>query len=210
MTNRTVIAGLFGVLIAGLAFLGLEARTLSAEAAQLSSSPAAANAKPDPQSTPSGLTRPDDPWMDPAARWDPFAEMARMQQQMERMFDQSLAARPLPAAGAYNLSTDVKDTKDRYVINMDLPGMDKNNINVEVKNNTLLVSGERKKQDEEKGTNFYKQERSFGYFSQSLPLPDDANVEAINVQYDKGVLKIEIPKLAKAKAEEKVTKIKVN
>ena len=116
----------------------------------------------------------------------------------------------MSATNGYNLSTDIKDTRDEYVINMDLPGMDKNNINVEVKNNTLLVSGERKKDDEEKGANFYKQQRSFGYFSQSLPLPDDANVEAIAVNYDKGVLKIEIPKLAKAKPEEQVVKIKVN
>jgi len=129
---------------------------------------------------------------------DPYVEFAQFQRQVNQLFDKTSwngLQRGFSAGNSYQLATDIKDNKDKYIISMDIPVMEKQNINVEVKNNNLLVSGE----------------RSSGYFSEVFPLPSDANVAAISVQYDKGVLKIEIPKAVEALTQqERPVTIKVN
>ena len=214
MTNRAIIGLVVGILVAGLVLLGIEVKDLRAEVTQLSGSPLSALTGHQKQLR-SSFTPPDSWWFSSNNRWDPYSELEHIQKQMNRLLDESFSGglwrRGIPVGDNYDLSTDIKDTKDKYVINMDIPGMEKDNIDVEVRNNTLLVSGERKNENEEKNANYYKQERSFGYFSQSLPLPQDADSSAIAVNYNKGVLKIEIPKLAKANSkQQESTRIAVN
>jgi len=214
MTNKIIIIGVIGILVVGLVFLGLEMRNLRAEVSKLSADPGTF-LQPHPQTVVPKFTRPNDPRLSLGHRWDPYAELSRIQNQMNRLFNESFTGGlfhgGLPAGHTYALSSDIKDSRNKYVINMDIPGMEKENINVEVKNNTLLVSGERNNENEEKNANYYKQERSFGYFSQAFQLPEDADASGISVNYNKGVLKIEISKLAKANPQEQEsTKIKVN
>ena len=213
MTNKSITIGIMSILVAGLIFLGLEVKDLRADVSRLSTTPAQATSRQ--QVTGPKSTRPDVWQPSSNNRWDPYAELAQIQSQMNRLFNESFSGglwhQGIPGRDTHNLRTDINDTKDKYVIDMDIPGMEKENINVEVKNNTLLVSGERNKENEEKNGNYYRQERSFGYFSQSLPLPEDADSSGIAVNYNHGVLKIEIPKLAKAEAQQqKPVKIKVN
>ena len=214
MTNKLIAIGVIGVLVAGLILLGLEVKNLRAEVAQLSTAPLS-TAKMHQQAMKPKFTQPADWWWSLNDRWNPYSELAQIQRRMNRLFNESFGGglwqRGIPAGDTYDLSTDIKGTKNEYVISMDIPGMEKDQINVEVKNNTLLVSGERNNENEEKTADYYKQERSFGYFSQSLPLPEDADSSGISVNYNKGVLKIEVPKLAKANTEQQEsTKIKVN
>jgi len=216
MTNKSIIIAVIAILVVGLAYLGMEVKSLRREVTRLTGVPSQ-QTRQDPPQGGSQFTQlaADDWWPSFNSRWDPYSEMAQIQREMNRLFRESFRGggrhRGASRANIYNLTTDIKDAQDKYVINMDIPGMEKENINVEVKNNTLLVSGKRNNEAEQKNANYYKQERSFGYFSQRLPLPNDVNPSGISVNYKKGVLTIEIPKLAKANTQaQESTKIKVN
>ena len=214
MASRLIIIGVIVIFVAGVVFLGLEVKNLRTEVGRLSAAPLS-QMKPQRQAMGPRFTQPGDRWSLRSNGWDPYSELARLQRQMNRLFDESFSGRSwrtgISAGDTYDLSTDIQGTKDKYVVSMDIPGMEKKNIDVEVKNNTLLVSGERTNENEENDKNYYRQERSFGYFSQSLPLPDDADSSGISVDYNKGVLKIELPKLVKGEtAQQESAKIKVN
>jgi HSP20 family protein len=218
MTNKIIIIGIMTVLITGLVVLGTQIQKLQAEVVKLSAAPAtpkAAAAPAQQQPVRPRFAQPSGPGISYNDPWDAYSELARIQGQMDQLFNQTfrggLWRGKMPGMDVYRLSSDIQDNQDKYVISMDIPGMDKENINVEVKNNTLLVSGERKSENKENNANDFRQERSVGSFSQSMPLPEDANASGISVNYDKGVLKVEIPKLVKANTPpETVNKIKVN
>lgn len=131
--------------------------------------------------------------------WDPFSEMQQMRQRMNQLFDESFD-HGLGGASSGFLSpqTDIKAEDNRYIITLDIPGMDKESINVEVKNGTLVVSGQRSAQQESKGDKFYSQQRSFGQFLKTFPLPVDAKEDQLEARYDKGVLEIIVQRDAKS------------
>ena len=87
-----------------------------------------------------------------------------------------------------------------------MPGIDEKDIDVRVENNTLTVHGERKIEKEEKEENYRRVERQYGSFTRSFTLPQTVDAESVSANYDKGVLKITLPK----KAEAKPKTIKVN
>ena len=95
-----------------------------------------------------------------------------------------------------------------YHIEVDLPGIKKEDINIEVEENALVISGERKMKEERKEGDYYKLESKFGSFSRSFSLPDDVDVENIHAESTDGVLEVVVPKLESAKVE-KVRKISV-
>ncbi len=129
---------------------------------------------------------------------DPFDEMAAMDRQMQGMmagFGMPMRSMMKAHAATFAPDYDVKSTDKSYVISFDMPGMDKSKINVEVKNGSLLVSGERSSESkEDQGGKFYRQERSFGYFSRAIPLPQDVKPETVAAKYENGVLNITIDK----------------
>lgn len=133
--------------------------------------------------------------------WDPFQEMDQIQQMMNRMFRDSFSRgsfdRGFERQGFYEPDLDVEDTKDAYLIRLDLPGIDKDKINVKVQNNVLTISGERKSEKEEtqEDGNFYRMERSFGSFMKSFPIPSDADANAMIAENKNGVLTIRLPKI---------------
>jgi HSP20 family protein len=96
-----------------------------------------------------------------------------------------------------------------YHVEVDLPGMKKEDINIQIEDNTLIISGERKIKDEIKEENYYKIESSFGTFSRSFSLPEEADVENIHAESKDGVLEVVVPKLEKPKID-KVKKIAIN
>ncbi|MBF0522798.1 MAG: Hsp20/alpha crystallin family protein [Candidatus Omnitrophica bacterium] len=137
---------------------------------------------------------------------DPFQEMRAVQERMQDLFDESLAAGFGQAPGKAGLDenaffdprADLKETDKAYVLQMDLPGMDKDSINVEIKNGLLIVSGERNSVIEENKPNqMHREERNFGHFLRSWSLPKNAETQKFDVQYEKGVLKVTIPKKTK-------------
>ncbi len=122
--------------------------------------------------------------------WDPFTEMDAMHRYMNQLMHHAMGGM---SGVAFNPKTDIKQTDEQYTLTLDIPGMDKNNLNIEVKDGSLLISGERSSEKKEDRPNQYvRQERSFGYFSQAFPLPEDAKPDAIDAKYDNGVLTVVI------------------
>ena len=89
---------------------------------------------------------------------------------------------------------DLVEADDHFVLKADLPGLAEADVKIEVQDNVLTVSGERKAEQERKERGWYRLERSFGRFSRSLSLPEGVNADAIAATFDKGVLEVRIPK----------------
>ena len=89
---------------------------------------------------------------------------------------------------------DLSEREGQLVLRADLPGMDRDDVDVQVKDGVLTVSGERKYENESKGEGYHRVERSFGRFSRSLRLPRGVDASAVSASFDRGVLEIRIPK----------------
>ena len=93
-------------------------------------------------------------------------------------------------------SIDVSETEDQFVIEAELPGMAKDNININLENGRLAISGERRLESEEEGKTFHRVENKYGSFNRSFQLPDNIDEESINASYKNGLLHISIQKSA--------------
>ena len=128
-------------------------------------------------------------------RWEPFRELAALQNEMSRWMN-TLAA---PGAGNGQSSTwlpavDVWETEKELVLSFDLPGIEEDKIAVELDDNTLTVSGERERTDEHSSERFYRFERRHGQFSRSVSLPAGVKDSDVQADYTNGVLEVRIPK----------------
>lgn len=116
--------------------------------------------------------------------YDPF----RMLDDMERSF---FSGNSHPAMSSFR--TDVTDTGDAFVLDAELPGFKKEDIKIDVENDCLTITAERKADEEEKQKNFIKRERFYGSFSRSFDV-SGVNVDGIEAAYNDGILKLTMPK----------------
>ncbi len=142
-------------------------------------------------------------------RWDPFREFSTLQDRMNRLFRESYG----PEGREESLTTstfappvDVYEDEHTVTLKIEVPGIDEKDIDVRIENNVLTVHGERKFEKEEKEENFRRVERQYGSFTRTFTLPSTLDAEKVAAHYDKGILKIALPK----KAEAKPKQIKVN
>ena len=143
------------------------------------------------------------------ARWDPFREFSTLQDRMNRLFRESYGPEGRDEAlttSQFAPPVDVYEDEHNVVLKVEVPGIDEKDIDVRVENNVLTVHGERKVEKEEKEENFRRVERQYGSFTRTFTLPSTVDADRIQADYDKGVLKIVLPK----KAEAKPKQIKVN
>ena len=132
-------------------------------------------------------------------RWEPIGELNTLQNEMNRLFN-TFFDQPAPTGrgGApgrrWNPAMDLVETGDHYVLRADLPGLSDEDVNVELQDNMLTISGERKPEHESQQEGYYRLERAFGAFSRSLSLPDGVDPGAVQAHFDRGVLEIRIPK----------------
>jgi HSP20 family protein len=142
---------------------------------------------------------------------DPFALMRQMTSELDRMFDEptwpSFRTRPIPEAVAWYPEIDVFEKDNRLVTKIDLPGMKKEDVKVEVTDGQLAISGERKREAEEKGEEFYRCEREYGSFYRAVPLPEGGKIEDVKATFSDGVLEVSVP--LPARPEAKVRKIEI-
>jgi HSP20 family protein len=89
---------------------------------------------------------------------------------------------------------DLVEAEDHFVLKADLPGLGEGDVNIEVQDGTLAISGERKSEHEQREKGWYRIERSFGSFSRSLTLPDGVDPDRIEASFSQGVLEVRIPK----------------
>jgi HSP20 family protein len=132
-------------------------------------------------------------------RFEPFRELAALQNEMGRWMGQMMApGTGSPGNGSASSpwlpAVDVWETDNELVLSFDLPGIPEDQINVELDDNVLTVSGERERTNETSGERFYRYERRFGTFSRSVTLPAGVNEESIKADFSNGVLEIHVPK----------------
>jgi len=133
-------------------------------------------------------------------RWEPATELGTIQNEMNRLFN-TFFDQPAPAGrgGAPSRrwipAMDLVETADQYVLRADLPGLSDDDVNIQLEDNVLTISGERKTQHEhQEEEGYYRIERAFGSFARSLTLPEGVDPDRVQAQFDRGVLEIRIPK----------------
>jgi HSP20 family protein len=129
-------------------------------------------------------------------RWDAGREVDTLQSEMNRVFDAFFDGRPGNGGTARRWvpAMDLVEDKDNLVLRADLPGLTEDDVNIEVKDGMLTISGERKTKEKKEEEGYYRVERAFGTFSRSLTLPDGIDPEQVNADFDNGVLEVRIPK----------------
>jgi HSP20 family protein len=143
--------------------------------------------------------------------WSPFREMQNLQRDLNRYIDEAaeqmeVAAPSAASFAAFEPSCDLEETDTHFLLSLDIPGMKKENIKIEIDNNHVLtISGERKSEFEQKKASFFQKERFYGAFQRSFALQGAVKAEQIEAQYFEGVLKVAIPKLEPTKT----TQIKI-
>ncbi len=135
--------------------------------------------------------------------FDPFEELRRMQERMARILEEFDKFSTVTTE--ISVPVDVIDEEDKVRIVADLPGFNKEDIEIYLEDNDLIIKAERKEEVEEKGKNYIRQERRFGEIYRRISLPAEVDVDKIKARYNNGVLEIELPKTA-AK-ERKIIKI---
>jgi HSP20 family protein len=131
-------------------------------------------------------------------RWEPLRELSSLQNEMNRLFNTAFDA-PAPAGNSGAMrrwvpAMDLVETDDSFILRADLPGMTQEDVKIELEDNVLTVSGERKSQHETKQEGYHRVERAFGSFSRSLTLPKGVDADAVTAKFDNGVLEISVPK----------------
>jgi HSP20 family protein len=131
-------------------------------------------------------------------RWEPARELNAIQQEMNRLFGTAFDA----YGGSGNGQTerrwipamDLVEDGEHFVLRADLPGVNEDNVKVELEDNVLTISGERKSEHEDRDAGYYRIERATGAFSRSLTLPEGIDPDGIQASFDRGVLEVRVPK----------------
>jgi len=133
-------------------------------------------------------------------RWDPLRDIDSLQGEMNRLFSTFFdtptgqGGNGGAAARRWIPAMDLIEAGEHFVLKADLPGMTEDDVKIELENNVLTISGERKAELEEKHEGYYRLERTSGAFSRSLTLPEGVDAGAVTAAFDNGVLEVRIPK----------------
>lgn len=136
----------------------------------------------------------------PMSRWDPFQDIATLQDRINRLFEDAFPpSRTRDPNGetetvSWRPVVDIYETNAALVITAELPGIEKESVSVEVKDNMLTIKGQRLRPDAINEEDYIRRERSFGTFSRSFNLRYHVNPEAIRAKFNEGLLQVEIPK----------------
>lgn len=136
-------------------------------------------------------------------RWDPFRDLMTIQDRMNRLFEQTLSRTQGEAEGiapsTWAPAVDILETPDSIVMKAELPGLKKEDIDIQVRDNTLTLRGERRFDKEEKQENYLRIERAYGSFHRAFTLPTTIQQERIRAVFRDGVLELMLPKAEEAK-----------
>lgn len=140
--------------------------------------------------------------------YDPFS---LLRYEMETLFDsfmRSFDLEPFESRLAFNPKVDITESDKEIRVSAELPGMDEKNIDISLGKDSLTIKGEKKQEQEEKGKDYYRMERSYGSFSRVIPLPEEIDSAKVDAHFRKGVLTVVLPKTVKAVESKKKIEIK--
>ena len=138
--------------------------------------------------------------MDTLSRWDPFREMWTLRNAMDRLFDNALTgSADWPQSENWNLSLDVAETENEYLVKASLPGINPDDLDITFVDNTLTIKGEVKSEEETDNVRYHLRERRNGNFSRSMTLPSGIKANDIHANYDAGILTLHLPKAEEVK-----------
>lgn len=137
-------------------------------------------------------------------RFSPTYDMRRLQREFDRLFENFLPSRPTGEDEALESAvwaprTDLSESEEAYFIHLDLPGLKKEDVEINFHDGTLSISGERRHEETEDGHKFVRIERSYGRFYRSFSLPQTVNTDDIEANFEDGVLNIRVPKAEEVK-----------
>jgi HSP20 family protein len=136
-------------------------------------------------------------------RWDPFREMSSLQERMNRLFSE-FRGRPAwgeeeMAQGAWVPPVDIYETPESLVLKAELPGIGREDINIEVKDSTLTLKGEKKFEKDVSEENYRRVERAYGSFQRAFTLPSTIQQDKVKAKFKDGILEITLPKMEEGK-----------
>jgi HSP20 family protein len=135
-------------------------------------------------------------------RWDPFRDIVTLREKMNRLFEDAVTARGEEKdmiSSTWTPSVDIFETENELILTAEVPGVEEDNIEIKIEDNTLCLNGERKFEKETKEENYHRIERSYGSFYRSFTIPRNVDQEKIKAEHDNGVLRISMPKKPESK-----------
>lgn len=143
------------------------------------------------------------PWRQKEVWRDPFSELENIQNEINKLFDVSLTRDSGHNIGlldgAWRPAVDMYDSKDTILVKADVPGLRKDDIEVMVQGDTLIIKGEKKQEKEVHEEDYARMERYYGSFQRAIRLPSEVQTEKVGASYENGVLKLTLPKSEQAK-----------
>ena len=135
------------------------------------------------------------------ARFDPFREFEDILRRYSEPGSRSLLGRDQEGviSASWAPSVDINETKDAYVVKGELPGVDKDDVDISIEDNLLVIRGEKKFETESDEDKYHRKECVYGSFERSFSLPKQVDVSKVEASYKNGVLKLNIPKAEEAK-----------
>jgi len=142
-------------------------------------------------------------WQKPeTARWDPFHQLTSLRDEIDRLFESPFSALGeglQPFMSGWSPALDLYDEKDNFVVKAELPGMKKEEIEIQLHDGVLTLSGERKRETKFEGADTHRSERFVGRFQRTLTLPSQVDPDKVKATYQDGILTVTLPKSEAAK-----------
>lgn len=145
--------------------------------------------------------------MGPLIRWEPMTDLSRLRHEMNRLLEDffgDTAEERMPAEMTRIPSVDVIDHENEVVVRAEMPGIDKDHIQLQATPDVLMLRAEMTKETEEKRENFLRRERRIGRYERVVPMPAEVKPEGVKAHYHDGVLEVTLPKSEQAKSRQPV------
>jgi len=144
-------------------------------------------------------------------KWNPFEGLTSIQDEIDSMFNQRLGLKNAKADllnSNWVPAVNIHEDNENYFFDVESPGMDRDDFDVNIENHVLSIKGEKKREEKKKEKNYYREEISYGSFMRSFSLPELADSSKVNAEYDNGVLKLKISKRETVKPKKVEIKVK--
>jgi HSP20 family protein len=136
-------------------------------------------------------------------KWEPFEGLTTLRQEMNRVFERFFEEGPLHAwERGFEPAVEVADTPEAVIVKAQVPGVPKDNIQVSMTDNTMILKGEMKEEEKKEDKNYYRREWRYGAFERTIPLPVAVQAEKVTADLKDGVLTVTLPKREAAKAKQ--------